>query len=156
MFYPTVLSNTSKGITTTVLTDGTMNFSGTLTDTWFNYFSLESSSNGLNEGTYTISAQGDMGNVTGISIKGWYNSANWEYFFQVNKPKTFSITGSRKFYLVGFGNSGSEIEGNIKVQIEKGDESTPIEDYIKTPQTTITIPKGSTGNRVYTAKWTAN
>ncbi|MBR1413638.1 MAG: InlB B-repeat-containing protein [Bacilli bacterium] len=41
------------------------------------------------------------------------------------------------------------------LQIEEGTEVTDYEPYINN-QTTVTIPKGSTGNRTYTANWIAN
>ena len=41
------------------------------------------------------------------------------------------------------------------IQIEEGTEATTYEPYINN-QKTVVIPKGSTGNRTYTANWIAN
>ncbi|MBR1413101.1 MAG: InlB B-repeat-containing protein [Bacilli bacterium] len=83
--------------------------------------------------------------TTGINSK-----EDSEYIFITSIDKNVS------YFALSYSNNGIDNFAYIKyIQIEEGTEATTYEPYINN-QKTVVIPKGSTGNRTYTANWIAN
>ena len=113
--------------------------------------------------TYTLSY-----NTNGVLNECFvfqYNQ-NCQKTTYLNKPATYdsrrvftqTMVEGTKYYFMRFDNetySTAMPEPLMvsNIQVEKGDRATTYEEYISTPTTSITIPKGSEGNRMYVANW---
>ena len=85
-----------------------------------------------------------------------YKGANKNGY--LNMDTSFYNQVKSIYMMIGLDGSGNLRYNNFKykMQLEKGTDPTPFEECISTPQTTVTIPKGSKGNRIYTANWVQN
>ena len=151
---------TSNGIDIYTDSDGTINYSGTLTgnDGWFN-LGYKNSKYDIPMGTYTYSTTTSKDYT--ICLKGNLSENNTvlEKRIPVGENSiTFTTTSKYSYYayIHYFSNNVGYIEDTLNLQLEEGNKATEYEPYISEPVTDIVLSPGATGNRTYTANWIEN
>ena len=141
----------NNGVTPSVASNGTISFSGTPTTSWVNATVYTGP---IKPGTYTLSRP--EAKPFSINIKGSDNGTT-VFDFGIRKDettRTSTITKEVTYYTyLASLEVGEYVSDSTELQLEKGSVATAFERYIKVPQTSITIPKGSAGNRLYNANW---
>ena len=94
---------------------------------------------------------------TGGTCKVVDVTTEWQRFYVYRPQLDLGIRRNFTIYNNDGTSPGNSVSYYIRnVQIEVGKEMTEYEPYISTPTQSITIPKGSTGNRYYKANWSQN